>query len=193
IGFLVGKRRLLGTHDRFAARAADRAGHGNHGPSAHAKTAKGLHFFGSLLELPSNRADKMSEMLHVWATPVKGQDAAAASSRGILAVMSKKSTWFGHAFTLLLGLALLPTPGCDRESSDAGGGSGKVLKLGFVTNNASDFWKIAAAGVRKYEKEGSVQVDVKMPPTGTASEQNQIMENLSSQGYDAIALSAIAP
>jgi ribose transport system substrate-binding protein len=38
-----------------------------------------------------------------------------------------------------------------------------------------------------------VQVDVKMPPNGTAAEQNQIMENLSSQGYDAIALSAIAP
>ena len=34
------------------------------------------------------------------------------------------------------------------------GGSGKVVKLAFVTNNASDFWKIAAAGVHKYENEG---------------------------------------
>src|SRR5439155_11813655 len=91
------------------------------------------------------------------------------------------------ATTLVLFCAL----GCDRGGG--AGGSGKVLKLAFVTNNASDFWKIAAAGVHKYEKEGSVQVDVKMPPNGTPAEQNLIMENLSSQGYNAIALSAIAP
>jgi ribose transport system substrate-binding protein len=79
--------------------------------------------------------------------------------------------------------------GCDR----GGGGSTKVVKLAFVTNNASEFWKIAAAGVHKYEDEGKVQVDVKMPPNGTTEEQNQILENLSSQGYDGIAVSAIAP
>jgi ribose transport system substrate-binding protein len=67
------------------------------------------------------------------------------------------------------------------------------VKLAFVTNNASEFWKIAAAGVRKYEAEGKVQVDVKMPPTGTPEEQNQILENLASQGYDAIAVSVVAP
>ncbi len=79
--------------------------------------------------------------------------------------------------------------GCDR----GGAGSSKVVKLAFVTNNASEFWKIAAAGVHKYEQEGKVQVDVKMPPNGTTEEQNQIMENLASQGYDGIAVSVIAP
>ena len=74
-----------------------------------------------------------------------------------------------------------------------GGGSTPPVKLAFVTNNASEFWKIAAAGVRKYEGEGRVQVDVKMPPNGTPEEQNQILENLASQGYDAIAVSAVAP
>lgn len=68
-----------------------------------------------------------------------------------------------------------------------------AVKLAFVTNNASEFWKIAAAGVRKYESEGKVQVDVKMPPNGTPEEQNQILENLASQGYSAIAVSAVAP
>jgi ribose transport system substrate-binding protein len=106
--------------------------------------------------------------------------------------MSQTTNGFGYAIALLLGLVLLPASGCDRKSGGSEG-SGKVLKLGFVTNNASDFWKIAAAGVRKYEKEAAVQVDVKIPPSGTAAEQNQIMENLSSQGYDAIAISAIAP
>ncbi len=89
---------------------------------------------------------------------------------------------------------------CDRGggagagSGDAGAApQGKIVKLGFVTNNASEFWKIAAAGVHRYEGEGKVQVDIKMPPNGTTEEQNQILENLSSQGYDAIAVSAIAP
>jgi len=66
-------------------------------------------------------------------------------------------------------------------------------KFAFVTNNPSEFWRIAAAGVKKYERESKVQVDIKMPPSGTTDEQNQILENLASQGYDAIAVSAIAP
>ena len=67
------------------------------------------------------------------------------------------------------------------------------LKLAFVTNNASEFWKIAAAGVHKYEQEAGVQVDVKMPPNGKPEEQNEILENLQSQGYNGIAMSVVAP
>jgi ribose transport system substrate-binding protein len=67
------------------------------------------------------------------------------------------------------------------------------LKLAFVTNNASEFWKIAAAGVHKYEKEANVQVDIKLPPNGKTEEQNSVLENLVSQGYDGIAISVIAP
>lgn len=67
------------------------------------------------------------------------------------------------------------------------------LKLAFVTNNASEFWKIAAAGVHKYEKEAGVQIDVKLPPNGKTEEQNSIIENLVSQGYNGIAVSVIAP
>jgi len=69
----------------------------------------------------------------------------------------------------------------------------KIVKLAFVTNNPSDFWKIAAAGIRKYEKEAKVQVDIKMPPNGTPEDQNQILQNLSAQGYDGIATSVVAP
>jgi len=93
---------------------------------------------------------------------------------------------FGRLSALVVASALIATglPGCNRE---------KVLKLAFVTNNASEFWKIASNGVHKYEAEGKVQVDIKMPPNGKAEEQNQIIENLVSQGYDAIAVSVIAP
>ena len=92
--------------------------------------------------------------------------------------------------TCLLALATLSVAtggaGCNR-------GSTKLVKLAFVTNNTSSFWKIASAGVHKYEQEGKVQVDIKLPPNGTLDEQNQILQNLASQGYDAIAVSAIAP
>jgi ribose transport system substrate-binding protein len=86
-------------------------------------------------------------------------------------------------------LAIALASGCQR----AGDESAKVVKLAFVTNNTSEFWKIASNGVHKYEREGKVQVDIKMPPNGKTEEQNQILENLVSQGYDAIAVSVIAP
>jgi ribose transport system substrate-binding protein len=111
-----------------------------------------------------------------------------------------------RAFLLWSGATLAATLGaCDKGQPAPAGTSSttasaaeapaptKVLKLAFVTNGVGEFWKIASAGVHAYEKEGKVQVDIKMPPTGSADEQNQILENLSSQGYDAIAVSAIAP
>jgi ribose transport system substrate-binding protein len=99
----------------------------------------------------------------------------------------------------LCALALIPlaVAGCRRESPDANKpaaqDSARPVKLAFVTNNTSEFWKIAGNGVHKYESEGKVQVDIKMPPNGKTEEQNQILENLVSQGYDAIAVSVIAP
>jgi ribose transport system substrate-binding protein len=109
----------------------------------------------------------------------------------------KFGSWLA-AFTLF---ALFGAFGCSKDEQAKPAGedapeapkAAKVVKLAFVTNNASEFWKIAAAGVHKYEKESKVQVDIKMPPNGTTDEQNQILENLASQGYDAIAVSAIAP
>ena len=113
--------------------------------------------------------------------------------------MNRATLFKGLAITAAVGVvsALVLACGCDRGKDNSGGSagssSGKVLKLAFITNNASEFWKIAAAGVHKYEKEAKVQVDVRMPPNGTTEEQNQIIENMVSQGYDAIAVSVIAP
>src|SRR4051812_29455535 len=107
----------------------------------------------------------------------------------------KKQTLFKNAAVLLTLIALVALGSttnfaCDRSGN---GGSGKVVKLAFVTNNASEYWKTASNGVHKYENEGKVQVDIKMPPNGKTEEQNQIIETLISQGYDAIAVSVIAP
>jgi ribose transport system substrate-binding protein len=103
--------------------------------------------------------------------------------------MRMKSVTICSAF---VALALLGAPGCNRNKG-GGAGSAKMVKLAFVTNNPSEFWKIATAGIHKYEAEAKVQVDIKMPPNGTPEDQNQIMQNLVSQGYDALAVSVIAP
>ncbi len=94
-----------------------------------------------------------------------------------------------------------PASGADQSAASAAQPSVQIfkasdpnnLKLAFVTNNASEFWKIAAAGVRKYQNEANVQVDIKMPPNGKTEEQDGYIENLISQGYNGIALSVIAP
>jgi ribose transport system substrate-binding protein len=126
---------------------------------------------------------------------MKNEDAGSA----VFARAGRRSLLIGICAGLL---AVLPITGCNKSSGTTGEKASagpqpseaqKDVKLAFVTNNASEFWRIAAAGVHKYEKESKVQVDVKMPANGTTEEQNQILENLASQGYDAIAVSVIAP
>ncbi|HEY1533445.1 MAG TPA: substrate-binding domain-containing protein, partial [Polyangiaceae bacterium] len=102
--------------------------------------------------------------------------------------------------TLLLATLPLALIGCNNKSSASGAAGSaapaaeaKIVKLGFVTNNPSQFWKIAEAGLKKFEREAKIQVDLKMPPNGTPEDQNQILQNLASQGYDALAVSVIAP
>ncbi len=100
---------------------------------------------------------------------------------------------------LLAALPVLVALGCNNDSkskpsaAQTASDPDKIVKLAFVTNNPSQFWKISEAGLKKYEKEAKVQVDMKMPPNGTPEDQNQILQNLASQGYDAIAVSVIAP
>jgi ABC-type sugar transport system substrate-binding protein len=102
----------------------------------------------------------------------------------------KKTTFSKLGLSLVvIAIAIAAAVGCNR----GGGGAAKIVKLAFVTNNPSQFWKIAAGGIHKYEAESKVQVDIKMPPNGTPEDQNQIMQNLVSQGYDAVAVSVIAP
>ncbi|MFM2293795.1 MAG: hypothetical protein RLZZ350_208 [Verrucomicrobiota bacterium] len=69
----------------------------------------------------------------------------------------------------------------------------KKLHLAFVVNNASSFWTIAHAGVDDAIKElnGAVEVDFRIPSTGTAAEQHQLLDDLLSKGVDGIAVSAL--
>jgi ribose transport system substrate-binding protein len=108
--------------------------------------------------------------------------------------MTSKHHFISALFLGCIGLVLAcKSDGASGTNSTGSSKPDRPLQLAFVTNNASEFWKISAAGIRKYEQEAKVQVDLKMPPNGTTEEQNLLLENLSSQGYDAIAVSAIAP
>jgi len=98
-----------------------------------------------------------------------------------------------------LSLALVIT-GCGKSgdtsggSSSGGGAGGKKLKLAFVSNNAANFWTIARRGTEEAEKNlGNVEVMFRIPSTGSAGEQQQILDDLLAAGVDGIAVSPIDP
>lgn len=121
--------------------------------------------------------------------------------------------------TALAGLILSALlAGCDPKAAPQGGGNaapaggpasagappartrkvhkapeGAPPRLAFVTNNASEFWKIAEKGLEKARKEQNIQIDIKLPTTGKVEEQKKIIEDLVSQGYSGIAVSVISP
>jgi len=85
----------------------------------------------------------------------------------------------------------LALAGCNKNSS---AGSGKKLKLAFVSNNAATFWTIARSGCEAAAKDlGNVEVDFRIPSTGGAAEQQQILDDLLAKGVDGIAVSPIDP
>ncbi len=94
-------------------------------------------------------------------------------------------------FTLLLCVGLLNVS-CGKKEPAAP--THKKLKLAFLTNNAANFWTIARRGCEAAEKElGDVQVDFRIPSTGSAADQQQILDDLLAKGVDGIAISPIDP
>ena len=67
------------------------------------------------------------------------------------------------------------------------------VHIAFVTNNVSDFWKIAEAGVRKGEAEFNARCDIRMPTQGTGAEQKVILEDLVTRGVIGVAISPVNP
>ncbi|MBI4557124.1 MAG: sugar-binding protein [Candidatus Hydrogenedentes bacterium] len=67
------------------------------------------------------------------------------------------------------------------------------IRVAFVTNNASDFWTIARRGTEKAQGELGCDVVFRIPSTGTAQEQQQIVEDLITAGVSGIAISPKDP
>lgn len=67
-------------------------------------------------------------------------------------------------------------------------------ELAFVVNGASDFWKIAEAGVNKAQEElPNYDLQFKYPEQAAAAIQQRLMEDLVAAGVDAIMVSAVDP
>jgi ribose transport system substrate-binding protein len=66
--------------------------------------------------------------------------------------------------------------------------------LAFVVNGASDFWKIAEAGVKKAQSElPKYELSLKYPEQSSAAIQQRMMDDLVAAGTDAIMVSAVDP
>ena len=102
--------------------------------------------------------------------------------------MNKPTRYFA---TALAGIAFL-IGGCGPKPAASTGI--KALKLAFLTNNASSFWTIARKGCEDGVKAaGDTQLDFRIPATGSAAEQQQILDDLVSRGVDGIAVSPVDP
>lgn len=73
--------------------------------------------------------------------------------------------------------------------SPAGESSTEKVEIAFVTNNVSDFWQLAKAGVRKAETDFNAVCQFEMPPDGTAGDQQRIVEALMAKGISGMAIS----
>ena len=66
--------------------------------------------------------------------------------------------------------------------------------IAFIVNAASDFWKLAEAGVRDAQKElPGYDLQFRYPAQGTAALQNALMDDLLAAGTDAIMISSVDP
>jgi len=70
---------------------------------------------------------------------------------------------------------------------------GKKPDVAFVTNCAVDFWTVAEAGVAAAAAETGLNAVVKMPSTGTAEEQQRILEGLVAANVKGIAVTPKNP
>lgn len=91
-----------------------------------------------------------------------------------------KLTRLAAVFALTLSLL----PGCTRDTRP---------RVGFVTNNAEEFWLIAEAGARKADQEFGVNLLFRRPQAGTADQQKTIIDDLLTQKVQAIAISVNNP
>lgn len=93
---------------------------------------------------------------------------------------------------ILLVLSVVLAASLALSCAKQGTESGKP-RVAFVTNNVSDFWSIAKAGVKAGEKDFDAVCDFRMPTQGTALEQKEILQDLIVTGVSGVAISPVNP
>lgn len=114
--------------------------------------------------------------------------------------LAHRISFFSLFITIALLIAACNSPsgsGPSNSSSTSGEAkpaAGKKLRLAFVTNNASDFWKIARKGTEKAAVEfPNVEVDFRIPDDGTAATQQRAVDDLLARGLEGMAISPVDP
>jgi ribose transport system substrate-binding protein len=89
--------------------------------------------------------------------------------------------------SLLIATAIAVTGGWSAQAQEK-------KQLAFVVNGASDFWKLAEAGVRKAQEElPNYELSLKYPEQAAAAVQQRLMDDLVAAGVSAIMVSAVDP
>jgi ribose transport system substrate-binding protein len=95
---------------------------------------------------------------------------------------------------LLILSSLLLFCACSSETKTGGSTGNQEFKVAFVTNNSSDFWTIARAGVEKADSElADVSAEFRLTGDGTSAEQRRILDDLLITGVNAVAISPVDP
>ncbi len=87
---------------------------------------------------------------------------------------------------VLLALSLVVSTGCRKTSKSE-------IKVGFVTNNTAEFWKIAKVGADAAGEEHDVEVLFREPAQADASGQKEVIDALRNLGIKALAVSVNDP
>jgi ribose transport system substrate-binding protein len=94
---------------------------------------------------------------------------------------------------LILLTIALTSAACSKDTGATSGPGKEQIKVGFVSNNAYQFWTYAEAGTTVAAKKYDVEVVFRRPQSGTAAEQKKIIEDLLAQDVKAIAISVNDP
>ena len=70
---------------------------------------------------------------------------------------------------------------------------GDKVSIALLSNSTADFWRIARAGIRKAEKDFNAKCQFLMPPTGSAEEQQRMIESLIARKVSGLAISPVDP
>lgn len=93
-----------------------------------------------------------------------------------------------RVFAAVLLIAAVLVSSCAKKPAQT-----KIPTVAFVTNNVSDFWSIAKAGVKAGEKDFNAKCDFRMPTQGTPLEQKEILQDLTVKGVSGVAISPVSP